>query len=204
MIETALQQEYAARRVRTVDEQGRAYATGKRKTSVARVWIWEGPGTIQINGRALDMCFPQLNRRAEILSPFQVSSICALPIAFTCLLSHSLGDRPLHLLKTITQGMLPMPSPCIPFRNYILRSEWLLQVTNTLGFFNVWATVKGGGNMGQSQALRHGISCALQKWDPDLRLPLRQQGYLTRDPRVVERKKPGRAKARKAFQWVKR
>ena len=84
------------------------------------------------------------------------------------------------------------------------RCKCLLQVTNTLGFFSVWATVKGGGIMGQSQAVRHGISCALQKWDPDLRPPLRQQGYLTRDPRVVERKKPGRAKARKAFQWVKR
>lgn len=81
MIETALQQEYAARRVRTVDEQGRAYATGKRKTSVARVWIWEGPGSIQINGRSLDICFPQLNRRAEILSPFQVLFSSGLSVA---------------------------------------------------------------------------------------------------------------------------
>lgn len=71
-MEKALQEEYAARRVRTVDDQGRAYATGKRKESIARVWIWEGPGAIQINGKRLDMCFPQLNRRAEILSPFQV------------------------------------------------------------------------------------------------------------------------------------
>ena len=63
VIERALQEEYAARRVRIVDDKGRAYATGKRKTSVARVWIWEGPGTIQINRRTLDMSFPQLNRR---------------------------------------------------------------------------------------------------------------------------------------------
>ena len=81
---------------------------------------------------------------------------------------------------------------------------FMLQVTDTLGFFDVRATVKGGGIMGQAQAIRHGISCALQKWDPELRPPLRQHGFLTRDPRVVERKKPGRAKARKAFQWVKR
>ena len=80
----------------------------------------------------------------------------------------------------------------------------LRQVTDTLGFFSMWATVKGGGTMGQAQALRHGVSCALQKWDPELRPLLRAEGFLTRDPRIVERKKPGRAKARKAFQWVKR
>ena len=73
LIERAIQEEYAARRVRTVDEQGRAYASGKRKTSIARVWIWEGPGSISINGRSLDMYFPQLNRRAEVLAPFQVT-----------------------------------------------------------------------------------------------------------------------------------
>ena len=71
VMEKALQEEYAARRVRTVDEQGRAYATGKRKASIARVWIWEGPGQISINGRRLDMHFHQLNRRLEVLSPFQ-------------------------------------------------------------------------------------------------------------------------------------
>ena len=70
-MEKALQEEYAARRVRTVDEKGRAYATGKRKASIARVWIWEGPGQISINGRRLDMHFHQLNRRLEVLSPFQ-------------------------------------------------------------------------------------------------------------------------------------
>lgn len=73
LIERAIQEEYAARRVRTVDEQGRAYASGKRKTSIARVWIWEGRGSILINGRSLDMYFPQLNRRAEVLAPFQVT-----------------------------------------------------------------------------------------------------------------------------------
>lgn len=77
-------------------------------------------------------------------------------------------------------------------------------MTDTLGYFNVWATVKGGGVTGQAQALRHGISCALQKFDPEMRPVLKAEGYLTRDSRVVERKKPGRKKARKAFQWVKR
>lgn len=71
-IEAALQEEYAARRVRVVDHLGRAYATGKRKTSIARVWIWEGPGSISINHRTLDMHFPQITRRAEVLAPFQV------------------------------------------------------------------------------------------------------------------------------------
>ena len=77
-------------------------------------------------------------------------------------------------------------------------------MTGTLGEFSMWASVKGGGSMGQAQALRHGVACALQKWDPALRPPLKREGFLTRDSRVVERKKPGLAKARKAFQWVKR
>ena len=80
----------------------------------------------------------------------------------------------------------------------------LSQVTGTLGEFCVYATVAGGGSTGQAQAMRHGVACALQKWDPGLRPPLKRAGFLTRDSRVVERKKPGRAKARKAFAWVKR
>ncbi len=71
-IEEALQQEYAARRVRSVDHLGRAYATGRRKTSVARVWIWPGPGSFSINRRPLDMHFPQLERRNDVLAPFEV------------------------------------------------------------------------------------------------------------------------------------
>lgn len=82
--------------------------------------------------------------------------------------------------------------------------DLLGQVTGTLGEFDVMATVKGGGTSGQSQAIRHGISKALQIWDPQLRPVLKAGGFLTRDSRVVERKKPGRKKARKAFQWVKR
>jgi small subunit ribosomal protein S9 len=80
----------------------------------------------------------------------------------------------------------------------------LWQVTSTLGQFDVMATVKGGGTSGQAQAIRHGISKALQLWDPEHRPVLKAGGFLTRDPRIVERKKPGRKKARKAFQWVKR
>ena len=77
-------------------------------------------------------------------------------------------------------------------------------VTNTLGFFDAAVHVHGGGPSGQAQAVRHGVSKALQLWAPELRPALRAQGLLTRDPRVVERKKPGKAKARKSFQWVKR
>ena len=106
VIETALQQEYAARRVHTVDEQGRAYATGKRKTSVARVWIWEGPGSIQINGRSLDMCFPQLNRRAEILSPFQVLPGYGLASSSLSLCSATLWRQLPAPDGMITHGML--------------------------------------------------------------------------------------------------
>lgn len=135
-------------RVQVLDDFGRSYGTGKRKTSVARVWLQQGTGDIVINGKSLIDYFGLMQRRSDVLAP--------------------------------------------------------LAVTNTLGAFNVRATVKGGGNTGQAQALRHGISKALQLYDPNLRTPLKAEGFITRDSRIVERKKPGKAKARKSFQWVKR
>mmetsp|Transcript_9843 Transcript_9843/g.41866 ORF Transcript_9843/g.41866 Transcript_9843/m.41866 type:complete len:302 (-) Transcript_9843:118-1023(-) len=84
---------------------------------------------------------------------------------------------------------------------------WMIKpflVTNTMGLFDVRAIVRGGGKSGQAQAVRHGIAKALQLYEPAFRPALKKAGMLTRDPRVVERKKPGRKKARKAFQWVKR
>ncbi|KAJ7524287.1 hypothetical protein O6H91_18G085400 [Diphasiastrum complanatum] len=147
-MEMRKQQELAMSRVKKVDELGRAYATGRRKTSVARVWLSEGKGRIIINGKTHDMYFPSLDHRVQLLEPF-----CE---------------------------------------------------TQTLGKFNVFSTVKGGGITGQAGALRLGISRALQFYDPELRPPLRANGMLTRDPRCVERKKPGKAKARKSYQWVKR
>ena len=84
---------------------------------------------------------------------------------------------------------------------------WMIKpflVTNTIGLFDVRAIVRGGGKSGQAQAVRHGIAKALQLYEPAFRPALKKAGMLTRDPRVVERKKPGRKKARKAFQWVKR
>ncbi len=89
----------------------------------------------------------------------------------------------------------------------IERRGWMLKpflVTNTMGLFDVRAEVRGGGGSGQAQAIRHGIAKALQLYEPTFRPPLKKAGMLTRDPRKVERKKPGRKKARKAFQWVKR
>ncbi|DBA93188.1 TPA: hypothetical protein ACH3X2_003495 [Trebouxia sp. C0005] len=143
------EEERAKRRmVQVVDEFGRSYGTGKRKTSIARVWLQDGTGEIIINGKRLNDYFALFERRSDVLAP--------------------------------------------------------LLTTNTLGLFDVRATVKGGGNTGQAQALRHGISKALQLYDPQLRPPLKAEGLLTRDSRVVERKKPGKAKARKSFQWVKR
>ena len=130
------------------DEFGRAYGTGKRKTSIARVWVRPGSGDIVINGKRLNEYFGLIQRRSDVLAP--------------------------------------------------------LLTTNTLGLFDIRATVKGGGNTGQSQALRHGISKALQLYDPQFRPSLKAEGLLTRDSRIVERKKPGKAKARKSFQWVKR
>lgn len=91
--------------------------------------------------------------------------------------------------------------PILDHRAELLRP---FTVTNTLGLWDVKCTVKGGGLSGQVGAIRLGISRALQNWEPGLRPYLKSVGYLTRDSRVVERKKYGRAKARKSFQWVKR
>eukprot|EP00887_Chlorella_sp_A99_P002232 scaffold10.g2232.t1 len=143
-----LQAQQAARWVRKVDDQGRSHAAGKRKTSIARVWLRPGAGHIMVNKRPFDAYFPGLIRRNDVIAPFEV--------------------------------------------------------TGSLGLFDVMIRVRGGGVMGQAQAVRHGIARALQAYDPALRPALKAAGLLTRDARKVERKKPGREKARKAFQWVKR
>lgn len=147
-LEQQRQEETAKARVRQVDEKGRAYGTGRRKTSVARVWIQPGIGRFIVNEKPFDAYFTQLAHRADVLAPF---------------------DK-----------------------------------TKTLGLWDIFSTVKGGGVSGQVGAVRLGISRALQNWEPGLRPYLRSAGLLTRDPRMVERKKPGKAKARKSFQWVKR
>ncbi|GAB4856711.1 hypothetical protein Ancab_014626 [Ancistrocladus abbreviatus] len=147
-MERQKQEEVAKARVRQVDEKGTAYGTGKRKCSIACVWIQPGGGKFIVNDKEFDVYFPMLDHRAALLLPF---------------------------------------------------SE-----TNTLGLWDVKCNVKGGGVSGQVGVIQLGINRALQNWDPGLRPPLREGGFLTRDPRVVERKKPGKAKARKSFQWVKR
>ncbi|CAL0329362.1 unnamed protein product [Lupinus luteus] len=147
-MERLKQEEAAKARVRQVDDKGRAYGTGRRKCSVARVWVQPGDGKFIVNDKEFDVYFPMLEHRATLLRPF---------------------------------------------------SE-----TKTLGLWDVNCTVKGGGVSGQVGAIRLGISKAMQSWEPDLRPALRSAGFLTRDARVVERKKPGKAKARKSYQWVKR
>ena len=131
-----------------IDEQGRSYATGKRKDAVARVWIKPGPGKVTINGRELNTYFARPVLQMLIAQPFQVS------------------DRE--------------------------------------GQFDVVATVKGGGLSGQAGAVKHGISKALILFEPGLRGVLKKEGFLTRDSRVVERKKYGKRKARRSFQFSKR
>ena len=135
-------------RDKEVDAQGRAYATGRRKDAVARVWLKPGTGKITVNGRDQEVYFARPTLRLVIDQPFQIS------------------DR--------------------------------------AGQYDVVATVKGGGLSGQAGAVKHGISQALSKFEPQLRLTVKAAGFLTRDPRVVERKKYGRAKARKSFQFSKR
>jgi len=134
--------------VRKVDAQGRAYATGKRKNAVARVWIKPGSGKITVNGRELPVYFARPVLRMIINQPFEAARV--------------------------------------------------------EGQFDVVCTVNGGGLSGQAGALRHGISRALTYFDPGHRPALKAGGFLTRDPRVVERKKYGKHKARRSTQFSKR
>ncbi|HEX9238657.1 MAG TPA: 30S ribosomal protein S9 [Xanthobacteraceae bacterium] len=134
--------------VQKLDKQGRAYATGKRKDAVARVWIKTGDGKIVINDRPVESYFA----------------------------------------RPVLRMMIQQP----------------LVASNRQGQYNVVCTVSGGGLSGQAGAVRHGLSKALLRYEPDLRAVLKRGGFLTRDPRVVERKKYGRAKARRSFQFSKR
>ena len=130
------------------DSLGRSYATGKRKLSIARVWIKRGSGKIEVNGKESSKYFGRPVLQMIVESPFKVT------------------DR---------------------------QNE-----------FDVSSTVNGGGLSGQAGALRHGISQALVHFEPEIRPKLKSEGFLTRDSRVVERKKYGRAKARRSFQFSKR
>jgi small subunit ribosomal protein S9 len=141
-------QEEAPLREQQLDKYGRAYATGRRKDAVARVWLKPGSGKIVINGREQDVYFARPTLRLIINQVFDV--------------------------------------------------------TDRRGQYDVEATVKGGGLSGQAGAVRHGISTALTRFEPALRTTVKREGFLTRDPRVVERKKYGRAKARRSFQFSKR
>jgi len=134
--------------VQKIDAQGRAYATGKRKDAIARVWLKPGSGKITINGRDQEVYFARPSLRLVLNQVFGVA------------------ERE--------------------------------------GQYDVICTVKGGGLSGQAGAVKHGISQALTKYEPTLRAAVKAAGFLTRDSRVVERKKYGRAKARRSFQFSKR
>ena len=138
----------APKYVQKLDGQGRAYATGKRKNAVARVWIKPGAGRVTVNERPVETFFARPVLRMLIQQP--------------------------------------------------------LVAANRQGQYDVVCTVSGGGLSGQAGAVRHGISKALLHYEPDLRPVLKSNGFLTRDSRVVERKKYGRAKARRSFQFSKR
>ena len=131
-----------------LDNKDRSYATGKRKNSIARVWLKKGEGKISINGKSLDKYF----------------------------------TRP------VLQMIVNQP----------------LETIQSTGTYDIMATVSGGGLSGQAGALRHGISKALTFYDSELRPALKKVGFLTRDSRVVERKKAGLANARRSYQFSKR
>ena len=134
--------------VQKLDKLGRAYATGKRKNAVARVWIKPGKGAIVVNGR-----------------PFET-----------------------YFARPVLRMILQQP----------------LGIANRVGQYDLMVTVNGGGLSGQAGAVRHGLSKALTYYEPDLRPALKREGFLTRDARVVERKKYGKKKARRSFQFSKR
>jgi small subunit ribosomal protein S9 len=138
----------APKYIQKLDKQGRAYATGKRKNAVARVWIKPGSGKITVNTRPVEVFFARPVLRMIIQQP--------------------------------------------------------LVAANRQGQYDVVCSVSGGGLSGQAGAVRHGLSKALTHFEPDLRGVLKRGGFLTRDSRVVERKKYGRAKARRSFQFSKR
>ena len=130
------------------DAKGRAYATGRRKNAVARVWIKPGTGRVMVNAR----------------------------------------EEATYFARAVLRMILRQP----------------LVVTNRETQFDVIATVKGGGLSGQAGAVRHGISRALVNYEPELKPILKKHGFMTRDSRMVERKKYGKAKARRSFQFSKR
>jgi len=138
----------AVLREQQLDKYGRAYATGRRKDAVARVWLKPGTGQITVNGRDQAVYFARATLRLVINQPFGI--------------------------------------------------------TDRVGQYDVVATVKGGGLSGQAGAVLHGIAQALSRYEPALRTAVKREGFLTRDSRVVERKKYGRAKARRSFQFSKR
>jgi small subunit ribosomal protein S9 len=131
-----------------LDKYGRAYATGKRKNAVARVWIKPGSGKITVNGRDVEVYFA----------------------------------------RPVLRMILQQP----------------LGVAKRAGQYDLVVSVAGGGLSGQAGAVRHGLAKALTHYEPELRGPLKKEGFLTRDSRVVERKKYGRKKARRSFQFSKR
>ncbi|MBA1157461.1 30S ribosomal protein S9 [Microvirga mediterraneensis] len=138
----------APKHVQKLDAHGRAYATGKRKDAVARVWIKPGSGKIVINGRSAEVYFA----------------------------------------RPVLRMILAQP----------------LQIAQREGQYDITVNVDGGGLSGQAGAVRHGLAKALTYYEPELRGPLKKEGFLTRDPRVVERKKYGKKKARRSFQFSKR
>ena len=144
----ATQQPAAPVHIQKLDKQGRAYATGKRKDAIARVWVKPGSGKIIVNDKEFAAYFA----------------------------------------RPVLQMILNQP----------------IVASNRVGQFDIIATVKGGGLSGQAGAVRHGISKALTYYEPALRPALKAGGFLTRDARVVERKKYGRKKARRSFQFSKR
>ena len=135
-------------REQQLDKFGRAYATGRRKDAVARVWLKPGSGKIEVNGRDQTVYFARPTLRLVINQPFGI--------------------------------------------------------TDREGQYDIIATVKGGGLSGQAGAVLHGIAQALSRYEPVLRTTVKRAGFLTRDSRVVERKKYGKAKARRSFQFSKR
>ncbi|CAL5335743.1 unnamed protein product [Camellia sinensis] len=218
-IERQKQEEVANARVRQVDEKGRAYGTGRRKCSVARVWIQPGDGKFVVNDKEFDVYFPMLDHRAALLRPFSETKTLGL-WDISCTVKGG-GVTEFKTCTRVSEGQknrnVQDSGPFVRDHELHLRAACAIKTAAKWCLGKNWPHLRGSlphmqrsGHTcgktwaGQVGAIQLGISKALQNWEPDLRTPLRAVGFLTRDPRVVERKKPGKAKARKSFQWVKR
>ncbi|HEY0051826.1 MAG TPA: 30S ribosomal protein S9 [Caulobacteraceae bacterium] len=175
--------EAAPAREQILDAQGRAYATGKRKNAIAKVWLKPGSGKITIVGGDAKASATRKTRHNATQNDPAKKAVKPAEVA-----AGKPRDFTVYFSRPVLRMMIEQP----------------LQIADRMGQFDIYVSVQGSGLSGQAGAIRHGISKALTYYEPGLRPVLKPHGFLTRDARIVERKKYGKAKARRSFQFSKR